>query len=113
MNSMISDNGGAFESDEGEEEEDFGVEGLATVTRAIENNHDIDTALLELNTLRMSMNVTYHDVRSVTTQALVNKIVDFITTGTLTPQEAATKIFTKWGSCLRDKCLVQRKKLIY
>ena len=68
MNSMISDNGGAFESDEGEEEEDFGVEGLATVTRAIENNHDIDTALLELNTLRMSMNVTYHDVRSVTTQ---------------------------------------------
>ena len=93
MNSMISDNGGAFESDEGEEEEDFGVEGLATVTRAIENNHDIDTALLELNTLRMSMNVTYHDVRSVTTQALVNKIVDFITTGTLTPQEAATKIF--------------------
>ena len=97
MNSMISDNGGAFESDEGEEEEDFGVEGLATVTRAIENNHDIDTALLELNTLRMSMNVTYHDVRSVTTQALVNKIVDFITTGTLTPQEAATKIFTKWG----------------
>lgn len=97
MNSMISDNGGAFESDEGEEEEDFGVEGLATVTRAIENNHDIDTALLELNTLRMSMNVTSHDVRSVTTQALVNKIVDFITTGTLTPQEAATKIFTKWG----------------
>ena len=97
MNSMISDNGGAFESDEGEEEEDFGVEGLAKVTRAIEYNHDIDTALLELNTLRMSMNVTYHDVRSVTTQALVNKIVDFITTGTLTPQEAATKIFTKWG----------------
>ena len=27
MNSMISDNGGAFESDEGEEE-DFGVEGF-------------------------------------------------------------------------------------
>ncbi|CAX45110.1 eIF-2B GDP-GTP exchange factor, putative [Candida dubliniensis CD36] len=97
MNSMISDNGGAFESEDGEEEEDFGVEGLATVRRAIENNHDIDTALLELNTLRMSMNVTYHDVRSVTTQALVNKIVDFITTGTLTPQEAATKIFNKWG----------------
>ncbi|KAL6453271.1 GCD6 Translation initiation factor eIF-2B subunit epsilon [Candida maltosa Xu316] len=95
-NSMVSETGGAFES-EGEEE-DFGKEGLATVIRAIENNHDIDTALLELNTLRMSMNVTYHEVRSVTTQALLNKIVDFIATDTLTPQEAATKIFSNWGT---------------
>ncbi|RCK64969.1 Translation initiation factor eIF-2B subunit epsilon [Candida viswanathii] len=99
-NSMLSESGaGPFDSEfEEDEEEDFSKEGYATVIRAIENNHDIDTALLELNTLRMSMNVTYHEVRSVTTQALLNKIVDFIATDTLTPQEAATKIFSRWGT---------------
>ncbi|RLV94040.1 Translation initiation factor eIF-2B subunit epsilon [Spathaspora sp. JA1] len=93
-NSMMSETG--FITDE-EEEEDFTKEGVATVARAIENNHDIDTALLELNTLRMSMNVSYHEVRSVTVQALVNKIVEFISTDTLNPQEAAVKIFKHWG----------------
>ncbi|KAG7663627.1 GCD6 [[Candida] subhashii] len=92
-NSMMSE--GGFIS--GEEEEDFSKEGVATVSRAIENNHDIDTALLELNTLRMSMNVTYHEVRTVTSEALLNKIEDFVSTDTLSPQEAATKIFTHWG----------------
>lgn len=99
-NSIMSESGaGPFDSEfeEDDEEEDFSKEGYATVIRAIENNHDIDTALLELNTLRMSMNVTYHEVRSVTTQALINKIVDFIATDTLKPQEAATKIFSRWG----------------
>lgn len=102
-NSMVSESGaGPFDSEfEEDEEEDFAKEGYATVNRAIENNHDIDTALLELNTLRMSMNVTYHEVRSVTTEALINKIVDFIATDTLKPQEAATKIFTRWGSMFK------------
>ncbi|EGW30896.1 translation initiation factor eIF-2B epsilon subunit [Spathaspora passalidarum NRRL Y-27907] len=94
-NSMISD--GGFITDDDGEEEDFTKEGVATVARAIENNHDIDTALLELNTLRMSMNVTYHEVRSVTVQALLNKIVEFVSTDTLKPQEAGTKIFNHWG----------------
>lgn len=102
-NSMVSESGaGPFDSEfEEDEEEDFAKEGYATVNRAIENNHDIDTALLELNTLRMSMNVTYHEVRSVTTEALINKIVDFIATDTLKPQEAATKIFNRWGSMFK------------
>ncbi|CAI4347834.1 CIH_collapsed_G0010870.mRNA.1.CDS.1 [Saccharomyces cerevisiae] len=30
------------------EDEDFEKEGIATVERAMENNHDLDTALLEL-----------------------------------------------------------------
>nr|CAI6433440.1 CIH_HP1_G0010470.mRNA.1.CDS.1 [Saccharomyces cerevisiae] len=55
------------------EDEDFEKEGIATVERAMENNHDLDTALLELNTLRMSMNVTYHEVRIATITALLEK----------------------------------------
>lgn len=94
--SVASDyEGGAYSE---EEEEDFAKEATATVERALDNNHDIDTALLELNTLRMSMNVTYHEVRLATTEALINKIVDFITTDTLDAKEATTKIFNRWGS---------------
>jgi translation initiation factor eIF-2B subunit epsilon len=83
------------------DEEDFNKEAVATVERAIENNHDIDTALLELNTLRMSMNVTYHEVRSATIEAMFKCIVKFIATDTLQPQEATEKIFKKWGSLFK------------
>ncbi|KAI5960158.1 GCD6 [Candida pseudojiufengensis] len=84
-----------------EPEEDFSIEGFATVSRAIENNHDIDTALLELNTLRMSMNVNYHEVRSVTSEAIIKKIIDYISTETLKPQEATTKLFSNWGQMFK------------
>ncbi|GMG09332.1 unnamed protein product [[Candida] boidinii] len=63
----------------------------------MENNHDIDTALLELNTLRMSMNVTYHEVRSSTCAALLRRVSHFIDTQTLGVKEATDKIFKKWG----------------
>ncbi|GME69336.1 unnamed protein product [[Candida] boidinii] len=87
------------DDDEGsdEEEENFDVEAIATVERAMENNHDIDTALLELNTLRMSMNVTYHEVRLSTCTALLKRVSHFIDTQTLGVKEATDKIFKKWG----------------
>ncbi|CAK7895706.1 translation initiation factor eIF-2B subunit epsilon [[Candida] anglica] len=81
-----------------EEEDDFEKEAVATVERAMEHNHDIDTALLELNTLRMSINVTYHEVRMATTQALLTRVVHFISTGTLDVKEAVNKIFRAWGA---------------
>ena len=94
--SMVSTDyeGGAFSE---EEDEDFEKEAIATVDRSMENNHDLDTALLELNTLRMSMNVTYHEVRLATSKALIHKIIHFITTDTLDVKEATEKIFNKWG----------------
>ena len=84
-----------------DEEEDFAVEGLATVQRALENNHDLDTAMLELNTLRMSMNVSYHEVRMVTVTALVKRVYHFIATQTLGAKDATTKVFTLWGSLFK------------
>ena len=79
------------------EEEDFEKEGIATVERAMENNHDLDTALLELNTLRMSMNVTYHEVRIATITALLKRVYHFIATQTLGPKDAVAKVFNQWG----------------
>lgn len=92
------------------DEEDFDKEAVATVERAIENNHDIDTALLELNTLRMSMNVTYHEVRSATIEAMFNSIVKFITTDTLQPKEATEKIYNKWGSMFKRQVFEKADK---
>lgn len=98
-NSMYTDRED-IESEE-DEEEDFEAEGLATVERALENNHDIDTALLELNTLRMSMNVTYHEVRTVTVMALVRRVYHFISTQTLGPKDAVHKVFNHWGDLFK------------
>lgn len=97
MTSVMSTDfeGGAYSE---EEEEDFNKEAVATVERAMENNHDIDTALLELNTLRMSMNVTYHEVRLATVQAMLARVLHFVSTGTLGAQAAAAKVFGEWGS---------------
>lgn len=89
--------GGAFSEDE----DDFVKEAVATLDRAIENNHDLDTALLELNTLRMSINVSYHEVRKATSYALVARIGHFVATGTLDVKAAFEKVFQKW--CLLFK----------
>lgn len=94
-NSVVSTD---FErGDLSDEEEDFNKEAVDTVTRSIENNHDLDTALLELNTLRMSLNVTYHEVRKATVEALYKRILHFISTETLNVKDATIKIFKTWG----------------
>lgn len=89
-----------YENEE-DEQEDFHKEAVATVERAMENNHDLDTALLELNTLRMSMNVTYHEVRQATVQAMIRRVVHFISTDTLEPKVATGKIFKEWGGLFK------------
>lgn len=94
--SMMSDYDANLYSEE-EEEEDFEKEAIATVERAMEQNHDLDTALLELNTLRMSMNVTYHEVRKATVTAMVRRVVHFVSTDTLNAKEATAKVFNDWG----------------
>lgn len=95
---------------EEEEQEDFNKEAVATVERAMENNHDLDTALLELNTLRMSMNVTYHEVRQATVLAMVKRIVHFVSTDTLNVKEAAAKIFNDWGALFKRQVFTQEEQ---
>ncbi|CEP64588.1 translation initiation factor eIF2B catalytic subunit epsilon LALA0_S12e02366g [Lachancea lanzarotensis] len=93
--------------DEDEDEEDFAAEAIATVERAMENNHDIDTALLELNTLRMSINVTYQEVRSATVVALLRRVYHFIATQTLGAKDALLKVFGQWGPLFKRQAFDQ------
>jgi translation initiation factor eIF-2B subunit epsilon len=93
------------------EEEDFEKEAVATVVRALENNHDLDTALLELNTLRMSMNVTYHEVRHATIFALLSRVTHFIETGTLNAKEAADKVFKQWSPLFKRQVFDEEEEV--
>lgn len=100
---------GAFSDND--EEEDFMKEGIATVERSIESNHDIDTAALELNTLKMSMNVTYHEVRSVTVRAMLKRVVHFVTTNTLTAIVATNKVFKEWHELFRRQVFSEEDRI--
>lgn len=96
---------------EEEDEEDFVKEAIATVERAMENNHDLDTALLELNTLRMSINVTYHEVRLATVQAMVKRVVHFVSTDTLSAKDACAKVFGEWGRLFRRQVFSEEEQV--
>lgn len=104
IGSMYTDKEENASDMEDDDAEDFEQEGFATVKRAIENNHDLDTAMLELNTLRMSMNVSYHDVRMATSAALLARVFHFIATQTLGAKDATLKIFSQWGSLYKRQC---------
>jgi len=93
------------------EEEDFEKEAIATVERAMDNNHDLDTALLELNTLRMSLNVTYHDVRYATSSAMIDRVCHFVDTKTLHLKEATDKIFKQWGPLFKRQVFDQEEEI--
>lgn len=78
-------------------EAEFDEEGYATIERAIDGDHDLDTAVLEINTLRMSLNVDYACVRRSTLRTLLAKVMAYVNTNTLDVKEAVNKIFPKWG----------------
>lgn len=83
------------------EEENFRTEAIESVTRSITENHDPDIAALELNTLRMTMNVSYHEVRSATMAAFVGFVFKMVNTGTLAVKPATENLFAKWIPLLK------------
>lgn len=78
------------------DEGDFNKEAQQSLERAFEENHQIDIAALELNTLRMAMNANYHEVRSAIVLALLRRIMHL----DVSPKEALTKVMTRWGPLL-------------
>lgn len=81
--------------------EDFFREAVASTERSIMDNHTQDIALLELNTLRMTMNAPHEKLRSAVIHALISHIARMITTGTMDAKQAAEQLFTKWTTVLR------------
>ena len=81
----------AEESDNGD---DWAQEVRQTIERAINENHDVDIAALELNTLKMALNITFGHLRQIVLPCLLENIN--VTSG-LT---AIKQLITKWGPLL-------------
>lgn len=84
MNSESDIDSDSFDEDSDDDAGDWHTEAIATLERAISENHDIDIAALELNTLKMAMNITFKHLRTVTVEVLKDKLVD-------------SKACLKWG----------------
>jgi translation initiation factor eIF-2B subunit epsilon len=82
------------------DQEEFFREAIASIERSIMDNHEQDIALLELNTLRMTMNAPHEEVRRATVHALVSHIGKLVKTGTMQPREATQKMFKDWKQVL-------------
>ncbi|KAJ3274956.1 hypothetical protein HDV01_001820 [Terramyces sp. JEL0728] len=59
---------GEFEEEEGN---DWFTEVEQTIQRAFDENHSSEIAILELNTLKMAMNITFHDLRQIVFPAIL------------------------------------------
>ncbi|CAI2198196.1 9998_t:CDS:2, partial [Funneliformis geosporum] len=91
--SLISDGSSEEESDFDEPTtlEVFSKEVTQTLERAFSEGHTVEIASLELNTLRMASNTTFHDTRTV----VIPTIFDQINTDKLL---SSTKdILSRWG----------------
>ncbi|CAN6668782.1 translation initiation factor eIF2B subunit epsilon [Trichomonascus vanleenenianus] len=82
--------------EEEEEDESFISEAMATIERSITENHTVDVAMLELKTLRMTMNASPDDVRVALMGALVKHIINLINVDAMSPKAAARSVFTHW-----------------
>jgi translation initiation factor eIF-2B subunit epsilon len=73
--------------------QEFYTEAEESLSRAFLENHSVENAMIELKTLRMATNVTFHEVREAIISSLMNVY--------LTTPGIAAKLFKKWGGLLR------------
>ena len=73
--------------------DEFYAEANESLTRAFNENHSIDNATIELKTLRMATNVTFHEVREAIITALMNVCI-------AEPTTKAQNTVTKWTPLL-------------
>jgi hypothetical protein len=65
-----------------------------TLTRAIKENHAVDTAAIELNALKMAYNISFHDLREACIPVIVKNVK-------LDNADQAQRVLTKWGALIR------------
>lgn len=73
--------------------EEFYIEAEESLSRAFLENHSLENATIELKTLRMATNVTFHEVREAIVVALMNVV--------LTQPAKMGGMLSKWGDLLR------------
>ncbi|KNC98198.1 translation initiation factor eIF2B catalytic subunit epsilon [Spizellomyces punctatus DAOM BR117] len=89
-----SDESDASDAGETEDENDWKREAEATLERAFNEGHSIDIAALELNTLKMAMNISFHDLRKISIPSIL-KLIDL----SKIPQ-SLDQVLKRWGKLL-------------
>ncbi|KAK9452760.1 nucleotide-diphospho-sugar transferase [Dipodascopsis uninucleata] len=79
------------------EDDSFMREAQASVERALLENHDTDIAMLELSTLRMAKNASFHDVRAATISVLISRISQLLNTNAAKVRIAVETVLRRWG----------------
>ncbi|BFZ60833.1 translation initiation factor eIF-2B epsilon subunit, GEF [Saitoella coloradoensis] len=86
-------------SDASEEHTDYYKEAQASLDRAFEDDHPVDIAALEINTLRMAANVSYHEVRASIINAFLGLMLKKVQAG-VPVQKAVQDVIVRWASLL-------------
>ncbi|GMM52905.1 translation initiation factor eIF2B catalytic subunit epsilon [Starmerella bacillaris] len=82
-----------------DDDEEFVKEAITSINRSIVDKHTQDVAILELNTLRMTMNAPHEKVQEAVVIALVSHIGHLITQSDV--KSVTTNVFTTWSPLLR------------
>lgn len=85
--------------DNDNDDEEFVKEAITSINRSIVDKHSQDVAILELNTLRMTMNAPHEKVQEAVITALVSHIGHLITQADV--KTVTTNVFTTWRPLLQ------------
>ncbi|RKO86719.1 hypothetical protein BDK51DRAFT_45688 [Blyttiomyces helicus] len=100
-----------------EDEADWPAETKATFQRAVDENHTVEIAALELNTLKMGMNISFSDLRSVVIPSIVDLIDPTIPPVKMHSQhcvekEAYSKLFLQLVRTMYEVDVVEEDSII-
>lgn len=82
--------------DGSDDEETFLSEAMASIERSINENHTQEVAMLELKTLKMTMNASYEEVREATMAALVAHITKQVNEDSQDVKTATKRLFSAY-----------------
>lgn len=85
--------------DNDDDGDEFVKEAITSINRSIVDKHSQDVAILELNTLRMTMNAPHEKVQEAVVTALVSHIGHLITQADV--KTVTTNVFTTWQPLLQ------------
>jgi translation initiation factor eIF-2B subunit epsilon len=83
-------------------------EASTSLFNAMEGDHPVAVASLELNGLRMTANASWHQVRRAVVTALINRIEQVVSKESLTNRLASENVLTRWNEIIK-RCIFERE----
>ncbi|KAH0606312.1 uncharacterized protein H6S33_003973 [Morchella sextelata] len=95
-------------SEDNDEAESWHKEASQSLFSAVEGDHPVEVASLELNGLRMSANASWHQVRRAVVTALVARVEQLVSKASKTIAAATETVFTRWSPLIK-RTIFERK----